>query len=678
MIPARGNAGEPVYPVVTISARTSSGITLTGGVDGGETATVLSNGSVKVNATISYLQNGSAETSNGRVEVQSRGTTEDTSNTVARSGLSVRITAGSRTATSGTISVYQQRNRLIEHRNSSFRVDSLTCTPKAGSSTGTALPTQAGVYRIVTPIGSPIYLDIRVTGRGTTEYFHYTAVTIGGTYEDYTNAEVPQTDIINFSVTANRVSVPVTNKTFTATNIHTLDEKTYACSGSYQGTPFAVSIVQNPDSQVTSGVTPIVRIAGSANTLWAGGGTAEFVVTAYDEAGLRWQSDGSLVDGSEPVQTDRTDNIILMPVASSSDAYPLIQLISTDTTAHTKTYRVSHRDMTTNVTTDTLSVSASNGSAQTQTPLSYSAQNALLDTIYTVDDDTVIWGEETERDVSYRAAIAIRRAGGTADPTLFTRDYPALFIGDSAEYIASAAHTHQVIQRGAARRYSYKHYSSWSSAHDDDSHRLLVGTEEINPQTRLISDETVSDTVSVTVNVPWITLSTANGTITLAAQPEEGRVRYGNLVATNTSDPASTQASATREITQNAWANLTATPLVPPTFDCEGGSTEITITARYTMFTIASTGDWISLAIKPYLADDSQYETPSGSYGNTGGSQQYTLKVSATINDEDHNPTGYTHVRIAGVTLTPEYPGISTVRIRLEQEAYDGGLPTNE
>ena len=320
MIPARGNAGEPVYPVVTISARTSSGITLTGGVDGGETATVLSNGSVKVNATISYLQNGSAETSNGRVEVQSRGTTEDTSNTVARSGLSVRITAGSRTATSGTISVYQQRNRLIEHRNSSFRVDSLTCTPKAGSSTGTALPTQAGVYRIVTPIGSPIYLDIRVTGRGTTEYFHYTAVTIGGTYEDYTNAEVPQTDIINFSVTANRVSVPVTNKTFTATNIHTLDEKTYACSGSYQGTPFAVSIVQNPDSQVTSGVTPIVRIAGSANTLWAGGGTAEFVVTTYDEAGLRWQSDGSLVDGSEPVQTDRTDNIILMPVASSSDA----------------------------------------------------------------------------------------------------------------------------------------------------------------------------------------------------------------------------------------------------------------------------------------------------------------------------------------------------------------------
>ena len=683
-IPAGGGG---VYPTITVrvycSVNGDTAKLLSGTATGGALICEVSGGGINATVSLSYL-----DYTNGYVSASSRGTNEDADRTLVASSIRVRASIGSLSVTSTYSSIYQQRNEkwIASGDEGNYQVTSFSVTPKLN---GSALPTSGSAYTIDTANITQIALDFRVSGSGRTDKYTYTAldengnhVTSGGEVTTNTNTKVEASSLTNLSVRdQDNVSLTVTDLQFNADNRHFLSQRTYTVSARYGSTSSTATatIVQVADEKIAVGETPFVFIAevDNSNSIWAGGGTADFVVTAYSTSGTRWKSDGSIAD-STTTPVDNTDAILLSPVASSSAAYPLIQLIATDTARHTKTFRVSHRDMTTNVTTDTLSVSASNGSAQTQTPLSYSVQNALLDTIYTVDDDTVIWGEETERDVSYRAAIAIRRAGGTADPTLFTRDYPALFIGDSAEYIASAAHTHQVIQRGAARRYSYKHYSSWSSAHDDDNHRFLVNTEEINPQTRLIDAETIMDGVSVSTNVSWITLNTSTGAFTISAQPEEGRVRYGNLVATNTSDPASTQATGSREIVQNAWANLTASPLVPPTFDWEGGSTEITITARYTMFTIASTGDWISLAIKPYLADDSQYETPSGSYGNTGGSQQYTLKVSATINDEDHNPTGYTHVRIAGVTLTPEYPGISTVRIRLEQEAYDGGLPTNE
>lgn len=656
--------GGSMYPVVTVSMM-CNGSTLTGSVSDGSTAVEVSGGGYTATVNLAYY---GAE--NGLVSAPSRGTNPDDSNTLLAT-VSVIASKGNLRAYSDDVSVYQQRNVQTVFRQGSFNVADMTITPTID---GTAISGDIPAAAVT------VSIEVRVAGSGTTtEYEYTTGLHSGGTAvtKSLTDPPLSQDELSSVSVTSAGSAVAITRLQFTASNQHNLTDKTYAISATYEGTTRTASVQQAADAKKDGSATQQISLALSANNLTAGGGYVDVIATAYSTAGKVWESDGTPVSG-ESSTTDNTSSVLLDITQSSQGAFPSVTPIATDTTNHTKTFRISHRDMTNNITTDTISVTARNGSAQSSA-LSYSVSNALETTEYE-DEGEVVWGTAYPEIQEYLVSLSI---GDYTSP-----DSPAPSNGGSTTYSVSARHRTNDYRDGTVTINYYRRYTSWSAEKDDASHKELVRTEydtttyahqSVPNSQRIVTGDSAA--ISVVGGTPsWLQITptdATHGTIQFSAQSVDNAVRYVTIRATH-ADDATAYAQST--VWQQAYQSLTASPL-RINFGWRGNQSQIVdVDARYVTWGMVFTGGWFAVEISTdggitYVTAD---ETTI--YGSTSGLAQAKLRIiPLSPNDPDHNPTGYSEIRLGNITLAanPSVEGVSPLYLQITQDAYDGGLPTD-
>lgn len=543
IIPASGGS---MYPTVAVSIK-CNGTTMTGSVSDGSTVCEVSGGGMTATVNLAY-----SGAPNGFVAANSLGTNETSSATLLAS-VSVTATKGSLSATSATRNVSQERNIKSVYSQGTYAITSMSVTPKIGSTAiSGAIPAKSAT----------VTLEILVSGSGTTTRYRYTsgAYSGGDTVTD-TDKPLSQADLASLSVTSGGSSVAVSNLEFTADNQHNLTAKTYSISANYEGTTRTASVQQAADAKKDGSATPSISLALSSNNLTAGGGYVDLIATAYSTAGKVWESDGTPVSG-ESSTTDNTSSVLLDITQSSQGAFPSVTPIATDTTNHTKTFRISHRDMTNNITTDTISVTARNGSAQSSA-LSYSVSNALETTEYE-EEGEVSWGGSYPIASNYGATLTLDNYN--------SQSAPAPFIGGTTSYTASAYHDVSDYHDGTVPINTYRRYTSWSAEKDDSSHKELVSTTYDTSRYRgvLITGSTrriTSDGLSLS-GPSWVSINTSTKVITINAQVDND-ARTGDIVATNTTDP--NHATASRTIYQAAYASL-ATSVESFVFEPGGGN----------------------------------------------------------------------------------------------------------
>lgn len=649
IIPASGGS---MYPTVAISIK-CNGTTMTGSVSDGSTVCEVSGGGMTATVNLAY-----SGAPNGFVSANSLGTNETSSATLLAS-VSVTATKGSLSATSATRNVSQERNVKTVYSQGTYAITSMSVTPKIGSTAiSGAIPAKSAT----------VTLEILVSGSGTTTRYSYTsgAYSGGDTVTD-TDKPLSQADLASLTVTSGGSAVAVSNLEFTADNQHNLTAKTYSISANYEGTTRTATVQQAADAKKDGSATPSIALALSSNNLTAGGGYIDLIATAYSTAGKVWESDGTPVSG-ESSTTDNTSSVLLDITQSSQGAFPSVTPIGADTTAHTKTFRISHRDMTNNITTDTISVTARNGSAQSSA-LSYSVSNALETTEYE-EEGEVVWGTPYAEVQEYFVSFSIAAYDDSSSP--------APWYGATTNYSVSGRHSTKDYRDGTVTINYYRRYTSWSAEKDDTSHKELVRTEYdtttyahnfIQNSQKIVT----GDPVSVAKRYPsvdWVTVDESAKTITFADQTVEGSPqRYTPIVATNLSAPTAVTASIT--VWQQAYQMLYASPLTY-NFDWQNPRSGIaSITAWYVQFKIVRTGVWYVLQIS--FDDGATFEAVDydATYGITTGALYPKLRILPTTNYGEE-------IRIGAVDLVPvDAERIQTVRLRLEQEAYDGGLPTD-
>lgn len=650
IIPASGGS---MYPTVAISIK-CNGTTMTGSVSDGSTVCEVSGGGMTATVNLAY-----SGAPNGFVSANSLGTNETSSATLLAS-VSVTATKGSLSATSATRNVSQERNVKSVYSQGTYAITSMSVTPKIGSTAiSGAIPAKSAT----------VTLEILVSGSGTTTRYRYTsgAYSGGDTVTD-TDKPLSQADLASLSVTSGGSSVTISDLEFTADNQHNLAAKTYSISATYEGTTRTASVQQAADRKIDGSATYYATLSevSNQNTLWAGGGSVYVEASAYHIAGKVWESDGAAVTG----ESETTYDLDALRLVLAVDSASIFAVALDSTTSTSRIYRIDHRDMKNNATTDACSVAAINGndpaaSQATSAALTYSVTNVLETTEYSVPGE-IVWRTPYQQYRRYFVNFAI--ANYTSGES------PAPFLGGSTRYTAAGSHQEATFRDGVQPVPVYRHYSSWSSANDDDNHRYLVRTDE-NTYTETVSDwATVwGDTVSVGkqyASVDWVTVDESTQTITFAAQTQEGAPqRYTPIVATNTSAPNTVTASVT--VWQQAYQMLYASPLTY-NFDWQNPRSGIaSITAWYVQFKIVRTGVWYVIQISfdaGATFEDVDYDA---TYGITTGALYPKLRILPTTNYGEE-------IRIGAVNLVPENAAdVPTVRLRLEQEAYDGGRITN-
>ena len=99
------------------------------------------------------------------------------------------------------------------------------------------------------------------------------------------------------------------------------------------------------------------------NNVWAGGGDVYVEERAFTNAGKKWESGGTPVP-NESSTIWNTSRLTIEQSQTNSGAYT-VEYINTVTSSNDeyKLYKVSHRDMENNETTDTITLNAKNGTA---------------------------------------------------------------------------------------------------------------------------------------------------------------------------------------------------------------------------------------------------------------------------------------------------------------------------
>lgn len=613
IIPASGGS---MYPTVAISIK-CNGTTMTGSVSDGSTVCEVSGGGMTATVNLAY-----SGAPNGFVSANSLGTNETSSATLLAS-VSVTATKGSLSATSATRNVSQERNVKTVYSQGTYAITSMSVTPKIGSTAiSGAIPAKSAT----------VTLEILVSGSGTTTRYRYTsgAYSGGDTVTD-TDKPLSQADLASLSVTSGGSSVAVSNLELTASNQHNLTAKTYSISANYEGTTRTATVQQAADAKKDGSATPSISLALSANNLTAGGGYVDVIATAYSTAGKVWESDGTPVSG-ESSTTDNTSSVLLDITQSSQGAFPSVTPIATDTTNHTKTFRISHRDMTNNITTDTISVTARNGSAQSSA-LSYSVSNALETTEYE-EEGTVVWGDSYPIASNYGATLTLDNYN--------SQSAPAPFIGGETSYTASAYHDVSDYHDGTVPINTYRRYTSWSAEKDDSSHKELVSTTYDTSRYRgvLITGSTrriTSDGFSLS-GPSWVSINTSTKVITINAQ-EDNDARAGDIVATNTTDP--NHATASKTIYQAGYASL-STSVESFVFEPGGGNGRFNISWIRTGWSIT------------YKAPITFIRPLSG--GSASGRNTDTIEFTVGAN-EDSTPI------FTEIAIEPTSEGVDTVYV---------------
>lgn len=621
--------------------------------NGAKIGYAVTSGGFEVAVNVNYYVGSSDDPTNGRVSADSLGTTATSGTTAIKSNLRVTLSKGSVTASGGPLTVYQARNKVESTSGGSMNIRSFSASATP-SPIGTAGETVVVIHAVA-------------TGGGTTPSKTYTSGAVeGGGTVSLNNDPVTPT-----SLTVNSVSQSVTTQ-FTASNNYNTNAKSYSVTVEYYGAQSSFTVSQVADQKVPGTATYHATLMPNigSNTISAGGGSILLVAEAWHISGLVWESDGTGVQGESQREED-IDTVTLNLEGASNDVF---WFTVEGTTSTTKTFRLWHRDMKKVVTTDSVTAKANNNGALSSSA-SFSASNARGNTPYESEGE-IVWGPEYAGARAYQVAF-----GGDIIAYSFWES-PAPFVGVSnVGYTVSGSHEAAALRDGVLPLYTDYRYDSWSADKDDDEHRDRTTEYDYDTYagqlapgsswTRVYTDPVV---VQAHDTYNWLTINTTTKKISIARQPDYASRRSAIIDFYNANDPS---ANGSETVYQNAWANLSISPN-QHNFSWEGGAQVFIIDARYTKFSVTPTGNWIGVGIRPYPNTQGQdYVYPTGEYGDEIGNTQFELRVSGTINDEDHNPTGYTHQRIAQITLTPTVDGVSTVYVPITQDPYDGGLPTD-
>ena len=613
-------SGGPVYPIIGVRCRCYLNGAfvgyLTGGVDDGSTTVVLSNSSVGHSTTgqIEYRRgsNGSyPDADGGRVQGNDLGTTPKERTAIASGNYarSVWFSKGSSVASSSVLTVYQEANEAVTI---------------PASNTCTALTITLSPSSINTAAATRVSVTAKASGRSVTARVEYTSGHhTGGIVSDYTNQ----------SVTLDTLTVNGTSQSdktgFTASNAHNTSSRTHNVSGTYAGKSATASVQQAADRKIDATKDYVVSVAIGSNSVWAGGGYATISANASHTKYKYWESGGSsdVVSGSAESIPDTP--VLSLVDLSSAGAFTL----SGNT--------VTHRDMKRLVRTDSVKVKAVNGIAESTTS-ALTATNALGSTEY-VSYGAYTWGASYPGYRNYKVNLAVSN--------YISETFPAPYTGGSATVTASGSHEEATLRDGTRPKYTDRRYSSWSPEKDDDDHRVRTTTTDTKTGDIVTDWHSVTDTSTVSENLSWASIS--GNTVTIDPQPQDGRARNGNIIATN----GSAEKSVTIYQAGYAAISVNTSSLV---FPWTGGTKTFVVTAHYTMWELTYASSQTPVTnVQPVTGGDIRYRNV-----------QTTVTVTCGRNDRPAYQFGT-------IRITPSISGLSQITVGISQEPYDGSAPTD-
>ncbi|MBQ3949676.1 MAG: hypothetical protein II661_04300, partial [Bacteroidales bacterium] len=653
--------GGGVYPTVSISVKQDNRYILTGTAENGATSCTVSDGSHSTVIAISY-SNGA----NGFISAESRGSVPGLRQEIASCRVDVSKAMRNETiSASSTASAWQAAN-IETTGQGSFILESLSAVPLVN---GQALPTSSGSYQLDTAAATDVYVQVLATGHGTTTRYSYTSgVVVGGDTVNLDNEPVTPRSV---SVTVGQTAITVDNQTFSASNIHVLQTRTYSIAALYEGTTANTSLVQAADEKIDgeAQVTVTLSEEANSNTLWAGGGEVILRGSAFQESGKFWKSDGARVEGetSPPVY-------ILNQIALNPSNTTHFTIYPKDTYSTYKTFRVTHRDMENNVTTDTLSITANVGTVYTN-PLSYSVSNQLEPDNWFRENAGTVWNDYFPKERTYEIYFEISRYTSDSDRA------PSRANGViSTTYSVLARHSMYYYRTGVENTNKYIPYTSWSQEHNDDNHRYLDSVDSLPVWEWGNFIEWVTDTPSISrpSTDSWLTInatSNTGGTLIFAQQTVGGERRGTTVTAMNPSDPSTNRQTISIGVFQNRYQNITVTPTTIPTFSWDRpGTATISVYAENVPFQISRStidSDWYNMYISiggttPVVVEEDT------DYGSANTSQLFTIEIHPGIN------TGLQHFTTLWIKAQEIQDVLQPIGVTLSQEAYDPGPSNND
>lgn len=582
MIPAGGGSR---IPYVTFSLRCKhNGVvqaTLTGVMNSGEMTGVATDQYGVFTADVSLEYSGTGMEEDGVVTAPSKGTNVSGQTTVA-SGLKVRIKKGNATSSWKNASNNQ---RVLQQANSATKTSD-------GSFTVTNFYFETSPASIPSAAPTVVTITARASGNGTLAAYSYTSgATSGGEATSLNN------DIVSPS-SLSVAGATVTNSQFTASNKHSTNPKTWTISGTFEGTSATKTITQAADQKIMSSGEYTTTLTLDTNGIWAGGGDALLIARAVFVAGLIWESDHTEAGGNTTVGYE--EQVTLAEVTGSSGV-DSITAIGVDSTNHTKTFRVTHRDMAKNETTDTIKVKANNGTLSESSEWSFSVTNSKTNVLI----EATPWGNFTPNgqtrpvNRNYTVSISASRFASNADAAPFDE-------GSYSVLIYSGHHEHSDFILGTETRTCYYKYTSWyegsSNYYPMTEERAAEREGEWEGRTDLMPTITSGDTSIATIS------ASDNHIVHFAAN--SGNANRSVLITAVNGD-----ASASVRLYQSRFMSLTIDPNEALIFDSEAGTLYFNVVSKNTKWRITKDGDWMTVS-----------PTSGGS-----SNQQDTVRISVAV-----------------------------------------------
>ena len=533
-IPATGGT---IYPKLRVQVSgyingSWKPMTHQGYVANGATSITVYNDSASAIIYIRYL-NGSS----GAVDGYNKETNDDDGRTVVAysSDLGIQLSVGNISDIFyPSANVYQQQNKKWKTSDGSLNITSFTVVPKVNDNT---LPLENSIYKLNTANTTTVKFDVRASVNGTEPTYAYTTGrTSGGQSIDKNNEPVtPDTLKVD--------NVTVQNKQFSASNNYVESTKNYSITSSYGNRNVSFTIQQKADEKIDISNPEYVATlseVNNSNSIWAGGGQVQLKTSAYYITGKIWESDRTPAGSFDNVEYNMNDLYLSLSNMHNNNSYRIERTEQHRTgNEYYDIYTLYHNDMTNNVTTDTITVTANNHN-NTAT-VNYSVSNALDGAEADITGTNIVYGEPYLGKKDYGVAVT---------NVLFTNvNNPASYYGAQSSYTLSAYHKEAYLHNGGVPIYHIKKYTSYSAQNNSSDHYSVLSTtyDYSNPNYIGIlvegqEWEEVSDSASLSTNLSWRRINSSQSKFTIDAQTIDAQsgdvsLRQGAIIATNTSDP---------------------------------------------------------------------------------------------------------------------------------------------
>lgn len=581
-----GAAADSIYPTISFTQRRSDGVDITGTLTGGATSGTASDGSAFSLGSVNgqTYHSASLYATTGRIAVNSRGVTAGDEWVVAQNIVAAISCHNLSGVSTGSVVVRQRENRAnaVAAEYSSVRIASLF-----PASVSSAAPTS-------------VMATVRATWKDAGTKF--TA------YEDGdTGAFVGMTQHTDESVTAAEIEVNSSDRyyntnSFSVGNKYNLSAKQHSVRAKY-GTAWSdsVSLTQAADyKRATSDVVKSqygVSLTKSNDTVSAAGGGATLSWAAWHYEAVRyvWNSDGSDAGTGTPSRVDD-------PASKA-----VISVYSGGTRFHRNGTSVTHDNMGTNETTDSVTYMATHQDDATATAtVSFNATNSKGSGVHSYGDK--VYGTQTTDydNSSYELSLSLSQYASSISAAPFEG-------GIFNVLVLTATHRERTATPWTQAHYITYTYTSGATS-----------VEQGTPNTGTDYGEytTATDTPSLSTNQTWLS---ASGTL-VTAQANTGLARNGRITATVTRANGTT---LSKYVTfyQQKYVRLEVSP-ASLVFTSMPGTLTFTVIYTNTRFTLSHSGQGTA---DPVIA----LSHTSG--GNVSGSGTVTVTVTVGRNTGSSN-----------------------------------------